>query len=66
MRVSSEQRFPTVHQKKFGAVARVIWPRKTAAELALRAGVTERAAKYWLAGKRRPSVDAIRALIGEL
>lgn len=51
---------------KFGRVARALWPRKTAAELAFRARVTERAAKFWLCGDRAPSADAIGAVIAEM
>lgn len=61
-----EQLFPAVHQKKFALVARVLWPKKTSAELAFRAGVTERAAKYWLAGKREPSAAAFKAVFDEM
>lgn len=53
-------------KSKFGRVARALWPRKTAAELAFRAGVTERAAKFWLAGDRAPSADAVRVVIDEM
>jgi hypothetical protein len=35
----------------FGPVARVVWPKKTAFELAAIAGTTDRAAKDWLSGK---------------
>ena len=61
-----EQLFPTVHQKKFAQVARVLWPRKTSAELAFRAGVSERAAKYWLSGQREPSAAAFKAVFDEM
>jgi len=37
--------------KKYADAAKRLWPRKTAAEWALRAGVKERMAKYWLAGR---------------
>lgn len=45
------------------AVARRIWPRKTATNLAAVAGVTERAAQFWLAGKCGMTLAAARALI---
>lgn len=51
---------------KFGRVARSLWPRKTAAELAFRAHVTERAAKFWLSGERAPSAAAVSAVITEM
>jgi hypothetical protein len=38
----------------FGDVARVIWPTKTAFELAAIAGTSDRAAKDWLSGKVPP------------
>lgn len=52
--------------RKFGPVARLLWPRKTAAELAFRAHVTERAAKRWLAGTRKPSAIAVQAIVNEM
>jgi hypothetical protein len=50
----------------FALVARALWPRKTAAELAFRAGVSERAAKFWLSGKRDPSHDALMVILDKI
>jgi len=50
----------------FAIAARALWPRKTAAELAYRANVSERAAKFWLSGKREPSVDAVMVIVQEI
>lgn len=50
----------------FAIAARALWPRKTAAELAFRSHVTERAAKFWLSGKREPSHDALMAMLEEM
>lgn len=44
------------------AVARRIWPRKTAAHLAHATGVSERAAQFWLAGETGMTLAAARAL----
>jgi hypothetical protein len=52
-------------EKNFGRVVRALWPHKTAAELAARAGVTQRTAEFWLAG-REPSAAALVAVIHEL
>jgi hypothetical protein len=51
---------------KFAIAARALWPRKTAAELAFRAKVSERAAKFWLSGKREPSYEALMVVLDEL
>lgn len=48
---------------EFMRLARVLWPRKTAAELAYRTGVSERAAEFWLAGKYAISLEHARKLI---
>lgn len=45
------------------AVARRIWPAKTAANLAAVTGVSERAAQFWLAGTTGMTLAAARALI---
>jgi hypothetical protein len=50
----------------FAIAARALWPRKTAAELAFRAKVSERAAKFWLSGERDPSFDAILVIVNEI
>ncbi len=50
----------------FAIAARALWPRKTAAELAYRARVSERAAKFWLSGERDPSFDALMAILNEI
>jgi len=47
-------------------VARLRWPRKTALHWAIAAGVKERMAKYWLAGKHEVSADGKLAIIREL
>jgi hypothetical protein len=44
-------------------VARSLWPRKTAAELATLTGASVRTAERWLAGDRALSADAVVALI---
>jgi hypothetical protein len=47
-------------------VARAIWPRKTALHWAAEAGVKERMAKYWLAGRHPVSADGKLAIIRKL
>ena len=44
-------------------VARSLWPRKTAAELATITGASLRTAERWLAGERALSTSALVALI---
>ena len=51
---------------RFAVAARALWPRKTAAELAYRTDVSERAAKFWLSGERYPSHDALMAILDEI
>ena len=46
--------------------ARALWPRKTAAHLAARAGCSERAAKFYLSGDREWSAAAVGAVINAL
>ena len=46
-------------------VARALWPRKTADHLAAKAGCSERAAKFYLAG-RDWSHQAVRAIVTEI
>jgi len=45
---------------------RAMWPRKTAAHLGAAAGVTERAAKFWLSGDRDPSPEAFRVVFNKI
>lgn len=52
--------------RKFGAVARVVWPEKTAAHIASIAGSDERTAKRWLAGEFEPPAIVIAAIIVEI
>lgn len=51
---------------KFAAVARVLWPFKTAAHLAVIAGKDERTAKRWLSGEYEPPGSVIAAVILEI
>lgn len=50
----------------FGQVAKTLWPRKTAHELAFRCKVSERAASYWLSGEYPPSAEALLAIMDEI
>ena len=56
----------TIVTRKFGAVARVLWPFKTAANIAAIAGVEERTAKRWLSGEFEPPAIVIAAIIVEI
>src|SRR5882757_1427360 len=47
-------------------VARVLWPTKTAANVAALAGCTERAVEFYLAGQRDWSGDALAAIVTEI
>jgi len=51
---------------KFAAVARLLWPLKTAAHLASIAGKDERTAKRWLSGEYEPPAIIIAAIIVEI
>jgi hypothetical protein len=52
--------------RKFGAVAKVLWPQKTAAHVAAIAGRDERTAHRWLAGEFEPPAVVIAAIIVEI
>ena len=45
------------------AIARLIWPDKTAANWAAASGVKERMAKYWLAGSHPVSATGRLAIV---
>lgn len=57
-----EENFPT----DFGIVARALWPRKTAHELAAIANKTDRAAKEWLNGRVDPPSIIIAAIVARI
>ena len=52
--------------RKFGAVAKVLWPFKTAAAVAAIAGTNERTAARWLSGEFEPPAIVIAAIIVEI
>jgi hypothetical protein len=52
--------------RKFGAVAKLLWPFKTAAHLATIASSTERTAERWLSGEFEPPAIVIAAIIVEI
>ena len=52
--------------RKFGAVARLLWPFKTAAHIAAIAQANERTAERWLAGEFEPPAIVIAAIIVEI
>lgn len=45
------------------AIARRLWPSKTAINLASRCEISERAAKLWLEGRTEPGADALVNLL---
>lgn len=51
---------------KFGAVCRLLWPSKTAAQLASIARRDERTAKRWLSGEYEPPVVVLVAVINKM
>lgn len=52
--------------RKFGAVAKVLWPVKTAAHLAYIANSTERTASRWIAGEFEPPAVVLAAVLIEI
>lgn len=68
-RKSGGQEFPDrgkIVPRKFSAVARVLWPTKTASELAYIAKTDERTAKRWLRGEHEPPLSVVLAVIHEM
>ena len=51
---------------RFGTVVRALWPDKPALNLAQRIGCSERAAQFYIAGKRKPSARAIIVVMDEI
>lgn len=52
--------------RKFGPVAKVLWPFKTAAHLASIADTNERTAARWLSGEFEPPVCVVVAVVQEI
>jgi len=68
-RKTQGQEFPDrdkIVPRKFSAVAKVLWPQKTAAELAYIAKTDERTAKRWLRGEHEPPLSVVLAVIHEM
>lgn len=57
-------------EQMFGSVladiAKKLWPKSTAANLAAEIGCSERAVEFYLAGDRKWSGDAIAAIVAEI
>lgn len=51
---------------KFGKVAKVLWPFKTAAHIAVIANTNERTAARWLSGEFEPPGIVIAAIVFEI
>lgn len=49
-----------------GDVAALLWPEKTAANLAAEIGCTERVAEMYIAGDRKWSGDALAIIVAEI
>ena len=50
---------------KFGPVAKLLWPFKTAAHLAEIAGTNQRTAERWLSGEFEPPICIAQAILAE-
>lgn len=57
---------PPAIARKFGSVAKVLWPVKTAACLASIAKTDERTAKRWLRGEHEPPLSVVLAVVHEM
>ena len=55
-----------VSPKKFGIVAKALWPFKTAAHIATIAKTSERVAARWLSGEHEPPGCVLAAIIVEI
>jgi hypothetical protein len=62
----SAERDRIVPPYKFPAVCKVLWPHKTAANLAAISGKEERTAKRWLSGEYEPPVSVVLAVMSEM
>jgi hypothetical protein len=51
---------------EFGRIAKVLWPFKTAAQLASIAGTNERTAARWLSGEFEPPVCIVLATVEKI
>jgi len=52
-------------RRKFGAVAKVLWPQNTDAHIATIAGVDVRTARRWMAGEFEPPISIVAAVLNE-
>lgn len=52
--------------RKFGSVCKLLWPVKTASELAYIAKTDERTAKRWIRGESEPPISIILAMLHEI
>jgi hypothetical protein len=66
VRTSVRRNHAQENLSKFGLVCAALWPSKPALNLAQRAGCTERAADFYIKGKRKPNARAIHAVNGEM
>jgi hypothetical protein len=57
---------PRAKLSKFGKVVVALWPKKSALNLAQRAGISERGAQYLIDGKRKPNARAALAVYSEI
>jgi len=57
---------PAENLSKFGMVCAALWPIKPALNLAQRAGCTERAADFYIKGKRKPNARVALAVYAEI
>lgn len=55
-----------VPRRKFGAVAKILWPQNTAAHLATIGDADERTGKRWIRGEHEPPAIVVIACMHEM
>lgn len=63
---SIRQRADKIVSRKFGPVCKLLWPHKTANQLAVIGKTTDRAAARWLSGEHDPPLSVVFAMLDEI
>ena len=66
VRASKESKERSFQNRNFGTIVLALWPHKPALNLAQRIRSTERAANFYINGKRKLSARCVQVIVNEI
>ena len=66
LRASRQSKEQSFQNRNFGTIVLALWPDKPALNLAQRIRTSERAARFYINGQRKPSARCVQVIVNEM